>query len=143
MSQEPQEPAGAYHWAHADGTRPSAAAGDDFVRFGSWSGARSLRTAVHLLKLHEPGNELRIVAELAVPGGSIDYCLASIRDGKPRDFVGIELQTLDTTGTVWPERQRFLREHQIRVNRADAASDKPFGMNWKMTTKTILVQAEP
>ena len=95
---------------------------------------------VHLLKLHEPGNELRIVAELAVPGGSIDYCLASIRDGKPRDFVGIELQTLDTTGTVWPERQRFLREHQIRVNRADAASDKPFGMNWKMTTKTILVQ---
>ena len=61
---------------------------------------------IHLLKLHEPGNELRIVAELAVPGGSIDYCLVSVRDGKPRDFVGIELQTLDTTGTVWPERQR-------------------------------------
>lgn len=44
---------------------------------------------VHLLKLHEPGNELRIVAELSVPGGSVDYCLASVRDGKPRDFVGI------------------------------------------------------
>jgi DNA methylase len=59
---------------------------------------------IHLLKLHEPGNELRIVAELAVPGGSIDYCLVSVHDGKTRDFVGIELQTLDTTGTVWPER---------------------------------------
>src|SRR5438105_556805 len=35
---------------------------------------------VHLLKLHEPGNELRIVAEVAVPGGSVDYCLVSVRD---------------------------------------------------------------
>lgn len=95
---------------------------------------------VHLLKLHEPGNELRIVTELAVPGGSIDYCLVSVRDGKPRDFVGIELQTLDTTGTVWPERQRFLQHHRVRVKKEHAASDKPFGMNWKMTAKTILVQ---
>lgn len=95
---------------------------------------------IHLLKIHEPGNELRIVAELAVPGGSIDYGLVSVRDGKPRDFVGIELQTLDTTGTVWPERQRFLRQHKVRVKPEHAASDKPFGMNWKMTAKTILVQ---
>jgi hypothetical protein len=95
---------------------------------------------VHLLKLHEPGNELRVVAELAVPGGSIDYCLVSVRDGKPRDFVGVELQTLDTTGTVWPERQRFLHQHNVRVKRQDATSDKTFGMNWKMTAKTILVQ---
>lgn len=95
---------------------------------------------VHLLKLHEPGNELRIVAELGVPGGSVDYCLVSVRDGKPRDFVGIELQTLDTTGTVWPERQRFLSKHRVRVEREDASSRKSFGMNWKMTAKTILVQ---
>jgi hypothetical protein len=46
---------------------------------------------IHLLTLHEPGNELRIIGELAAPGGSIDYCLISVRDGKPRDFVGIEL----------------------------------------------------
>ena len=95
---------------------------------------------VHLLKLHEPGNELRMVAALAVPGGSVDYCLASVRDGKTRDFVGIELQTLDTTGTVWPERQRFLRRHGVPVKRKDTESDKPFGINWKMTAKTILVQ---
>jgi hypothetical protein len=95
---------------------------------------------IHLLSLHEPGNELRIIGELAVPGGNIDYCLVSVRDGKPVDFVGIELQTLDTTGTVWPERQRFLAGRNIKVKAEDAASTRPFGMNWKMTAKTILVQ---
>lgn len=95
---------------------------------------------VHLLSLHEPGNELRIIAELTVPGGSIDYCLVSVRDNKPRDFVGIELQTLDTTGTVWPERQRFVEQHGVTVKPDDVASNKSFGMNWKMTAKTILVQ---
>jgi hypothetical protein len=95
---------------------------------------------IHLLTLHEPGNELRIVGELAVPGGSVDYCLVSVRGGRVRDFVGIELQTMDTTGTVWPERQRFLEEHGVDVNPEDTASEKSFGMNWKMTAKTILVQ---
>lgn len=67
--------------------------------------------------------------------------MASVRDGKVRDFVGIELQTLDTTGTVWPERQRFLVSKGIKaVARADVQNTKGFGMNWKMTAKTILVQ---
>jgi hypothetical protein len=95
---------------------------------------------VHLLTLYEPGNELHIVPELAVPGGSIDYCLVSVRHAKAIDFVGIELQTLDTTGTVWPERQRFLHQHGIRVKKVARTSLKPFGLNWKMTAKTILVQ---
>jgi len=95
---------------------------------------------LHLLTTHQPGNELHIVSEVSIPGGSVDYFLVSARDGKIKDFVGIELQTLDTTGTVWPERQRFLSE--IGIPRADDAenTDKPYGMNWKMTTKTILVQ---
>ena len=101
---------------------------------------RIFHDCVHLLKQHEPGNELRIVPELSVPGGSIDYCLVSVRDGKPKDFVGIELQTMDSTGTVWPERQRFLRQHGIRVKTRDAIAEKSFGMNWKMSAKTILVQ---
>lgn len=64
----------------------------------------------------------------------------SAKEGKVKDFVGIELQTLDTTGTVWPERQRLLME--LGVPRGDDGedSDKSFGMNWKMTAKTILVQ---
>ena len=95
---------------------------------------------VHLLTLHEPGNELRIIAELSVPGGSIDYCLVSVRDGRPRDFVGIELQTMDTTGTVWPERQRFAKQHGVSAKKGDAECPKTFGVNWKMTAKTILVQ---
>ncbi len=94
----------------------------------------------HLLTLHEPGNELRIVPEVAVPGGSIDYCLTSVRKGKPRDFVGIELQTMDSTGTVWPERQRFVRQFGVQVKQEDAESPKGFGINWKHTAKTTLVQ---
>lgn len=95
---------------------------------------------LHLLTTHEPGNELHIVSEVAIPGGSVDYFLVSAREARVRDFVGIELQTLDTTGTVWPERQRLLRE--LNVPRRDDAenSDRTFGMNWKMTAKTILVQ---
>jgi hypothetical protein len=95
---------------------------------------------LHLLTTHEPGNELHIVSEVSIPGGSVDYFLVSARDGRVRDFVGIELQTLDTTGTVWPERQRLLKD--IGIPRGDNAetSDKSYGMNWKMTAKTILVQ---
>lgn len=95
---------------------------------------------LHLLTTHEPGNELHIVSEVAIPGGSVDYFLVSARQGRVKDFVGIELQTLDTTGTVWPERQRLLKE--LNVPRTDDAerSKKSFGMNWKMTAKTILVQ---
>ena len=94
----------------------------------------------HLLITHEPGNELHIVSEVSIPGGSVDYFLVSAKDRKVKDFVGIELQTLDTTGTVWPERQRLLKE--LGVSRGDDGedSDKTFGMNWKMTAKTILVQ---
>jgi len=94
----------------------------------------------HLLSLHEPGNELHVVSEIAIPGGSVDYFLVSARNKKVVDFVGIELQTLDTTGTVWPERQRFLQEQGFEVEAVDASSTKKFGMNWKMTAKTILVQ---
>jgi hypothetical protein len=41
---------------------------------------------------------------------------------------------------VWPERQRLLKE--LGVSRRDDAenSDSSYGMNWKMTAKTILVQ---
>lgn len=95
---------------------------------------------MHLLTLHEPGNELHIVPEVSIPGGSVDYFLVSALDGKVKDFAGIELQTLDTTGTVWPERQRFLDSQKLEVEYSDANSSKKFGMNWKMTAKTTLVQ---
>lgn len=96
--------------------------------------------ALHLLTLHEPGNELHVLPEIAIPGGSVDYFLVSARKGKPLDFLGVELQTLDTTGTVWPIRQRFLQSVGVKAKLAAAAASKSFGMNWKMTAKTILVQ---
>jgi hypothetical protein len=95
---------------------------------------------IHLLTLHEPGNELHIVPEVGIPGGSVDYFLVSAVDGKVKDFLGVELQTLDTTGTVWPERQRFLDGQGVEVDASDVDSPKKFGMNWKMTAKTALVQ---
>lgn len=93
---------------------------------------------IHLLHLHQPGNDLHVVSELSIPGGSVDYVIASVKDNKVKDFVGIEFQTLDTTGTVWPERQKFLFD--IGLDKNNKGSNRTFGMNWKMTAKTILVQ---
>lgn len=95
---------------------------------------------IHLLTLHEPGNELHVISEVSIPGGSVDYFLASIKDKKVIDFVGIELQTLDTTGTIWPERQRLLTNLNILEEPKEGYGNKTYGMNWKMTAKTILVQ---
>jgi hypothetical protein len=92
------------------------------------------------LTSHQPGNELHIVPEVSVPGGNVDYFLVSAMDGRVKDFVGVELQTLDTTGSIWPERQRLLK--LLGVPRKDnlEKSNTSYGMNWKMTAKTILVQ---
>jgi len=95
---------------------------------------------VHLLSLHEPGNELHLIPEVKVPGGNVDFFLASAKNGKIVDFVGIELQTLDTTGTVWPERQRIVERLGVSTGDPAVNSTKTYGMNWKMTAKTILVQ---
>jgi len=96
--------------------------------------------SIHLLTLHEPGNDLHVVPEVTVPGGSVDYFLVSARNGNVNDFVGIEIQALDTTGTIWPTRQRFLQEKGINVMEKDVKPNKSLGVNWKMTAKTILVQ---
>ena len=92
------------------------------------------------MTLHQPGNELHLVPEVTIPGGSVDFFLVSTNnDRKVLDFVGIELQTMDTTGTIWPERCLALKELGLSNSNKDVES-KPFGMNWKMTAKTILVQ---
>lgn len=93
---------------------------------------------IHLLSLHEPGNDLHVVSEISVPGGSIDFIIASVNGKKVKDFVGIEFQTMDTTGTVWPARQTFLQSKGLFLS--DHVEEKSYGMNWKMTAKTILIQ---
>ena len=95
---------------------------------------------LHLLTLHEPGNELYLIPEVQIPGGHVDYFLVSAKDRSVKDFVGIELQTLDTTGTVWPDRQKLLHEKGLNIPQRDLDDNKSYGMNWKMTLKTILMQ---
>lgn len=93
---------------------------------------------ISLLSNHEIGNELHIVPEVTIPGGSVDYFLVSSdSDRKVKDFMGIELQAMDTTGDVWTQRQKALKE--LGLIDEDVAN-KPYGINWKMTAKTILLQ---
>ena len=95
---------------------------------------------LHLFTNHEPGNHIHLVSEVSVPGGIVDFFLISARDGKVHDFIGIELQTIDTTGTVWPERQRLLKELNVARGDEEEKSPRKFGLNWKMTSKTALLQ---
>lgn len=95
---------------------------------------------LHLLTTHEPGNELHLLPEVSIPGGKVDYFLVSARKGKVKDFVGIEMQALDTSGTTWPERQRLLKQLGVHRSGRTESSLKTYGMNWKMTAKTILIQ---
>ncbi len=94
---------------------------------------------LHLLTLHTPGNELHLVPEVSIPGGSVDYFLVSTDSNrKVKDFVGIELQTMDTTGSIWTERELTLKEMGLKD--VEIIDNKSYGMNWKMTAKTILIQ---
>ncbi len=95
--------------------------------------------ALPLLQLHEAGNEIHLVREVEIPGGNVDYFLISTRERKVMDFVGIELQTLDSTGSIWPQRQEFLRAHGVSLLDEEFENSN-FGLNWKMTAKTILMQ---
>lgn len=92
---------------------------------------------LHLLTKHQPGNDYHLLREFSLPSGNIDFVLVSVKGNKVVDFVGIELQTLDTTGTIWPERQKLFNELGIDV---EVPPKKNYGMNWKMTAKTILTQ---
>lgn len=95
---------------------------------------------LHLLTGHVPGNEIHIVPEVSIPGGNVDYFLVSADSNKQiSDFVGIELQAMDTTGTLWPERQVLLKGLGL-VDSSIDVKNKSYGINWKMTAKTILVQ---
>ena len=91
----------------------------------------------HLLTKHQPGNDYHLLSEIQIPGGNLDYVLVSAKGQKAVDFVGIELQTLDTTGSVWPSRMSTLNRLGIP---SPVPASKSYGMNWKMTAKTILVQ---
>lgn len=82
----------------------------------------------------EPARQYFVVPEVAMPGGSIDYFVVSSNDEEITDYAGIEIQGLDTTGSggIWGAREDLLR--------GELAPPYQYGINWKMSAKTILVQ---
>ncbi len=75
-----------------------------------------------------------IVPEVTIPGGSIDYFLVGLKEETIIDFVGLEIQALDTTGSggIWQAREDLLN--------AQLGDSYKYGINWKMSAKTILIQ---
>src|SRR5579859_488766 len=86
------------------------------------------------LPLLTPGSDYYVLPEVTMPGGAIDYFLLSTRGAEILDYAGIEIQSLDTTGSggIWRAREDLL---QGRL-----AETYPYGINWKKSAKTILVQ---
>ncbi len=84
------------------------------------------------------GSELYLIPEVSTSVGSIDFMLVAAKGQHAIDFVGIELQTLDTTGSIWNFRQRMLKDKGYEVS-VDSEGGS-VGINWKMTAKTILAQ---
>ncbi len=100
-------------------------------------GMQIFRDALPLLDKHEQGNQVHVVSEVEIPGGNVDFFVVSTKDGEIRDYLALEVQTLDTTGTVWPARQDFIIAN---VEASAEARVGSYGMNWKMTAKTTLLQ---
>ena len=75
--------------------------------------------------------------EVSLQGTSIDY-VAGKRDsdGRVLDFAGVEIQALDTTGSVWPYREAYFEDEDMED------VDGTYGINWAMSlTKTMMQQA--
>lgn len=76
--------------------------------------------------------------EVPLLGASIDYVAGKIDDdGTVLDFAGVELQSLDTTGSVWEYRQGYFDEDEEMEEISGT-----YGINWAMSlTKTMMQQA--
>lgn len=86
--------------------------------------------------LVEEGEFFR-VPEVALFGTSIDY-VAGKRDenGDVIDYAGVEVQAIDTTGSVWDHKTAYENGEDM------TEVDKSYGMNWAMSiTKTMMQQA--
>lgn len=91
------------------------------------------------------GSNLYLIPEVRTPVGRIDYVLAAERNGEVIDFAGIEIQSLDTCGSIWAERNKLLASLGLlpetsKRKDADQKQTKGCAVNWKMSSKTILSQ---
>ncbi|WP_336357863.1 NotI family restriction endonuclease [Haloarcula sp. CGMCC 1.6347] len=76
--------------------------------------------------------------EVPLLGTSIDYVAGKrADDGTVLDFAGVEIQALDTTGSVWEYREGYFDEDRDMTD-----VDGTYGINWAMSlTKTMMQQA--
>jgi hypothetical protein len=76
--------------------------------------------------------------EVPLLGTSIDYVAGKrADDGTVLDFAGVEIQALDTTGSVWDYREAYFDDGQDM-----GEVDSTYGINWAMSlTKTMMQQA--
>jgi hypothetical protein len=80
--------------------------------------------------------EVMVIPEVSLPRfGNVDFVLAGLdRDGRVVDFLGLEIQTNDTTasGPLYEARNDYF---------AGRLGQKySYGLNWKMTAKLVLKQ---
>jgi hypothetical protein len=80
------------------------------------------------------GKELRLPNRLKGGGYFVDWILARLeRDGTLAEFVAVEAQTMDTTGSYEAQVHRFLKTGK-------ELPDKPSNINWENVSKRILPQ---
>lgn len=93
----------------------------------------------------EPGDTLYAIPETQLSPnqscGIVDYMLTAIHGNKMRDVVGIEIQTLSTTGSIWKLRQTMLWQNDL-IPLSEVSPGKGVAINWKTTAKNILVQMQ-
>jgi hypothetical protein len=81
-------------------------------------------------------SQLMVIPEIKLGAlGNVDFLVAGLDDaGEVVDFIGLELQTNDTTGSgpLYDARNDFFA--------GQLKSSYKFGLNWKMTTKLVLKQ---
>ncbi|WP_049970370.1 NotI family restriction endonuclease [Haladaptatus cibarius] len=82
--------------------------------------------------------EYFVTPEVPLQGTSIDYVAGKrADDGSVIDFAGVEIQALDTTGSVWNHREAYF-DDDLDME----AVSKNYGINWAMSlTKTMMQQA--
>jgi Restriction endonuclease NotI len=81
-----------------------------------------------------PGNP-KIAREVKMAGfGSVDFVIANEQsDGEISQFLSVELQAIDITGTVFPD------YNSLRQNNEPLAP-KPYGLNWDNVYKRYITQ---
>lgn len=86
------------------------------------------------LRLLRPRQRYFAVPEISMPGGNVDYFVVAREGSDIVDYVGVEIQSLDTTGSggIWQAREDIVAGR--------LGTNYGYGINWKMSAKTILVQ---